>query len=97
MTGIFRQAQEIRSSIPRKLKGILPAVYELVVTVPDRPGMIAEIGRLLGDEGINIIDIEILRVREGEGGTIRLGFQTEEAVEEALRILRDNGIIVKRR
>ena len=46
-----------------------------MITVPDKPGIIGLIGTILGEQGINLIDIEILRVREGEGGTIRLGFQ----------------------
>jgi len=93
----FARARETRSSIPARVKGFLPGIFDLVVTVPDRPGMIAEIANILGQRGINIVDIEILRVREGDGGTIRLGFHGEEAVNEALSALRECGIIVKRR
>ncbi|MHB1127193.1 MAG: prephenate dehydrogenase/arogenate dehydrogenase family protein [Bacillota bacterium] len=93
----FRAAKETRMQIPAKMKGFLPGIFELVVTVPDRPGMIADIARILGAAGINIADIEILRIREGEGGTIRLGFQSEEAVQLALVQLRQQGIIAKQR
>jgi prephenate dehydrogenase len=47
---------------------------------------------ILGSSGINISDIEILRVREGEGGTIRIGFAAASDQEEALRLFRNAGI-----
>jgi len=95
-TKALAAAKEQRLKIPAKMKGILPAFYEVVVTVPDRPGVIGFLGTVLGNGGVNIIDIEILRVREGEGGTIRLGFQSEEAREKAVQILQDNGILVRK-
>lgn len=93
----FDSAREIRNQIPARMKGILPSIYEVVVTVPDRPGMIGDMAQVLGQAGINIIDIEILRVREGDGGTIRLGFQSQEAADQAVTILRGKGIVAKRR
>ncbi|QGG47733.1 prephenate dehydrogenase [Heliorestis convoluta] len=96
LKGRLHRARELRLTIPGKAKGLLPGIHEVVVTVPDRPGMIGHIARLLGDEEVNIADIEILRVREGHGGTIRVGFYKEEEAEKALQILSQDGIIVKR-
>lgn len=93
----LQQAREVRQSIPAKTKGYLPALFEITVTVPDRPGVIAEISGWLGKEGINITDIEILRVREGEGGTMRLAFAHQWEQEQALFILREKGIGVNKR
>jgi len=93
----FEDAKEIRLSIPAKMKGYLPSLHEIVVTVPDEPGIIANIASILGEKQINITDIEILRVREGEGGTIRLGFAEENQAEEAVKVLLDKEIIAKRR
>lgn len=92
----FFNAGRIRANIPANMKGLLPGIYELVVTVPDRPGMIAEVAQILAQEQINICDIEILRVREGEGGTIRLGFKGELVVTQALALLKAYGIIARR-
>lgn len=89
-------AREQRLKIPSRMRGILPGLSELVVTVPDRPGVIGFLSVLLGDNNVNIIDIEILRVREGEGGTIRLGFQSEDERDRAERVLKDNQVPVKR-
>lgn len=95
LTAQFSRARELRASIPEKVRGYLPLLHEIVVTVPDKPGMIAEIASILGSKGINISDIEILRVREGEGGTIRLGFNSEFNQEEAISALMEQGIVAK--
>ncbi|KAB2954629.1 prephenate dehydrogenase [Heliorestis acidaminivorans] len=92
----LQKARDLRLSIPGKAKGLLPGIHEVIVTVPDRPGMIGHMARLLGDQGINIADIEILRVREGDGGTIRIGFYQAHEAEKALQVLSQDGIIVKR-
>ncbi len=90
-------ASNQRQKIPFHLKGALPTLYELVCTVPDRPGSIALISSLLADQEINISDLEILRIREGEGGTMRLGFRTEREMERAFQILAKTDIPIKRR
>lgn len=90
-------ASNVRATIPARKKGLLPPLHEIVVTVPDRPGVIGRLGMLLGDRGINIIDIEILKVREGEGGTIRMGFVREEDASRALAVLAAGGIRCRRR
>lgn len=83
----FGFANRIRNSIPRNSKGFIHQLFELLVVCEDRPGVIAEIATVLGAEQININDIEIMKVREGEGGTIRLGFDSEPAANRALEIL----------
>ncbi|WP_258359035.1 prephenate dehydrogenase [Moorella sulfitireducens (nom. illeg.)] len=88
----LQQARSLRAQVPVRQKGLLPALHELVVTVPDQPGVIGGMASVLGNAGINIIDIEILRVREGEGGSIRLGFTTAAAASKALEILQSKGI-----
>lgn len=93
----FEKARAARQRLPRRPKGLLPAYFELVVTVEDRPGVIGRLAGVLGDHGINIEDIEILRLREGEGGTIRLGFATEEECTQAFSVLAGNGYKVQRR
>lgn len=84
-------SRQVRARLPAKAKGILSTVYEIVVHVVDRPGAIADVTSILAAEGINIIDIEILRVREGEGGTLRLGFERHPDMEDALRLLQARG------
>lgn len=83
----FGFANRIRNSLPRDSKGFIHRLFELLVVAEDRPGVLAEIASALSGEQINISDIEIMKVREGEGGTIRLGFDSEEAATQALEIL----------
>jgi prephenate dehydrogenase len=75
----FERAKEFRLQVPSRGKGILPVIYNLYVYVPDKPGIIGEVAGFLGQGGVNIAEIELLRVREEEGGPLRLGFAHEES------------------
>ena len=83
----FAYANGVRDTIPKDSKGFLNPLYELLLVVEDRPGVIAEVGTALSEAGINIKDIEVLKVREGEGGSLRLGFGSGEDRERATGIL----------
>jgi len=91
------QAKKLRDQLPVRSKGILTPVFELVVQVVDKPGAISEVTACLAEAGVNIIDIEILRVREGEGGVLRLGVESEEGLKTAIRVLEARGITAHRR
>jgi prephenate dehydrogenase len=84
----LEQARVIRNRIPAMRKGLLPNFCDIICIVPDRPGIIGEIGALLGAHGINMVDIEILRAREGDGGTMRLGLPLPEDANKAVALLR---------
>ncbi len=83
----FAYANQVRGSIPRDAKGFIHTLFELLVVAEDKPGIIAEIATALSREEININDIEIMKVRERVGGTIRLGFDAEDAAVRALKVL----------
>jgi prephenate dehydrogenase len=83
----FQRANEIRQRIPRDTRGFLQPRFDLTVSVPDRPGEIARLATALAGKNINIKDIEVLKVREGEGGTLRLAFDSEASREQAIEIL----------
>ena len=86
-----------RALIHSDVKGFLSPLFEVVVTAPDEVGVIRTIATGLADEGINIKDIEVLKVREGEGGTIMLGFATHQERERAKKILTGLGFPVRSR
>lgn len=88
-------AQTAREKLPVKNKGFLTLLHELVVVIEDRPGAIAGVVSLLAAVELNIKDIEILRIREGEGGTLRLAFEDAPALEQAAAILRAEGFQVQ--
>ncbi|SHH10744.1 prephenate dehydrogenase [Thermosyntropha lipolytica DSM 11003] len=88
----LKQAKIIRDQIPHKRKGLLPEFSEIVCIVPDQPGIIGKIGEILGSADINIVDIEILRAREGDGGSIRIGVKDRETAEKAVERLKSFAI-----
>ncbi len=87
----FSAAARYRLSIPKDTRGFLYQHFELSVEVEDRPGIVAEIAVALADQGINIKDIEVLKVRENEGGTFRLAFATRDECSRALTLLEHKG------
>ncbi len=82
----FEIANITRANIPRDTKGFLQALHEVLVVVEDKPGVIAHIATELARIDINIKDIEVLKVREGEGGTLRLAFEREEEACQAIEL-----------
>ena len=89
-------ARAVRVTLQGNVKDYLPVIFDIILTVPDRPGIIAGFTTCLARGGINITDIEILRVREGEGGTIRVGFASEQDQESAIQVLRKRGYTVRK-
>ena len=84
---IFDRAAQTRGSIPRDTRGFLRPLWDILVVVKDQPGVLHGISGTLADAGINIKDIEILKIREDEGGTMRLSFSSREDADEAVRLL----------
>jgi prephenate dehydrogenase len=87
----FERAARTRAEIPRDTKGFLTRLWDVLVVVEDRPGVIAGIAGPLAEKGINIKDIEVLKVREGEGGSLRLAFATQEIARRAVEELNERG------
>ncbi len=87
----FNSARRIRSNIPKTMKGFLRQLDELYVFVRDRPGMIAKMTSSLARAKINIKDIELMKVREGRGGTFRLAFESKEMSARARVVLSRSG------
>lgn len=87
----FEQAAETRNEIPRDTKGFLQPLADIYVYAEDRPGFLAHLTGLLYEAGINIKDIELLKIREGTGGAFRMGFATEEEADRAVEALHEGG------
>ena len=83
----FETANATRASIPKDSKGFMHALAEILVVLEDRPGAIAGIATALARENINIKDIEVMKVREGEGGTLRLAFDSPGEANRVIELL----------
>lgn len=87
----FESARENRDEIPKNKKGFLSPLYDLFIFISDEPGAVSKISTALYEENINIKDIELLKIREGSGGTFRVSFETQSDLWAASEILNLKG------
>ncbi len=87
----FDSARIARESIPKNSKGFLRPLSDVYVNANDRPGVILAIAKNLFDAGLSIKDIELLKLREGTGGTFRLGFDNRSDSARAIEVLIADG------
>lgn len=87
----FAASRRLRNTVPKNMKGFLHPLIDVFVFVKDRPGVLAQLTGALARAQLNINDVELVKVREGNGGTLRLSFATREIAEKARTILRRSG------
>ncbi len=87
----FESARSKRDEIPKNTKGFLSPLHDIFVFVKDEPGVLSKITTALFQAGLNIKDIELLKIREGTGGTFRISFESKEAADKAKNILEQSG------
>ena len=90
----FRRAGEFRNRMPERRKGVITALYDVYVDVPDHPGVVGQIASLLGDHRINLSNIHIIENRIDVPGVLRLSFRNESDMEAAIELLKQNGYAV---
>ena len=83
----FEQANNFRSKIPKTSKGFLSPLTDVLVYVNDQKGVIAKISNALFKQDIDIRDIELLKIREHEGGVFMISFENEQKAAQAVNIL----------
>lgn len=93
----FTFAAKNRLSIPTDTKGFIKPQFEISVNAEDKPGVIAKISSVLANNNINIKDMEVLKIREDEGGTFRLAFSTENDQQTAINLLKNQGFECRKR
>lgn len=92
---LFVSAKETRDSLPGRGKGFSSPMLEFILFVPDEPGIIGRISNTLGEMRVNIKDIEVLHMREDEGGSIRIGVEYKDDSFKAVDRLKELGYEVK--
>ena len=93
----FEHSAATRSAIPSHAKGFLTPLAEVTLWAEDRVGFLAAVTGALAEARLNIKDMELLRVRENEGGAFRLAFADGPAADAAIRVLRNLGLRAERR
>ena len=89
--GFFSTAKDARDIMSGEKEGLLPRKYQIVIQVPDKPGVIALIAKVLGDNGINIRNINITHSREDVGGVLVVELYDLDGRNRALKILHSDG------
>jgi len=92
----FEDSRRHRDEIPLNSKGFLNPLIDVFVFVKDEPGVVSNISSTLFKNNINIKDIELLKIREGTGGTFRLSFESEEDALKARSVLTSIGFSIKK-
>ncbi|MFC4078077.1 prephenate dehydrogenase [Salinithrix halophila] len=87
----FASAKRSREQLPDRKRGVLAPHFECYVDVPDHPGVIATVAKLLGNNEINIKNIGVMENREDREGILRLVFRSEEELVRARSCLRREG------
>ena len=94
---IFSEGNQVRASLSDPGKNYASAFHEVVVQIPDEPGTIVKVVQPVSDAGLNIRDIELMKVREGIAGTLLLAFKTDAEAQESVRILTSAGFAARQR
>ena len=87
----FEKAAHSRLAVPKDTRGFLKRHYDLSVVVEDKPGVIGAIANIMAARDLNIKDIEVLKVREGDSGTLRLALESEADRAVAHALLNESG------
>jgi prephenate dehydrogenase len=87
----FESSRKKREAISSNLKGFINPVYDVFIYAEDKPGILYNLTQVLYNNSINIKDIELLKIREGTGGTFRLSFETGSNAEKAKELLIKSG------
>jgi prephenate dehydrogenase len=92
---LFDRARAKRDEIPKNTKGFMNPLFDLFVYVQDEPGVLSKLTTALFENSINIKDMELLKIREGTGGTFRISFQSQEDADKAEKIITEIGFKTK--
>jgi len=88
---VLTQAQRARLHIPTKPGSSPRGLRELLVHIPDRPGNLAAVFRILGAAGVNVEDLAIDHELQGGSGNLHIWVAGREALATALASLSSAG------
>ncbi len=94
---IFKAGNEGRASLFAPGRNAASAFFEITVPLKDKPGALLSVLQPLAEEGLNIRDIELMKVRENVAGTLLIAFKTQDEAARAVKLLRYLGYEVKER
>jgi len=72
------------------------AVHELRLTVPNRPGVVAQVALALGRAGVNIVDLALAPAADMRSGAMTLWVAGDEPADGAVALIEQLGFAVAR-
>jgi prephenate dehydrogenase len=97
MATLFAEGQSLRGRLQTHRKGLTHALSDIIVDLEDKPGALLAVLRPLAQAEINVLDCEILKVREGEEGVLLLAFANEATATLAITQLHQVGFKARHR
>ena len=87
----YEHVKKLAAGIPLSIKGFESELFHLYITIQDKPGSISRLVGLLAEGGFDIRDIELVRIRVGKSGTLRISFDSQNTASKAGRFLVKSG------
>lgn len=91
----FERARAFRERIPEQPRGFVTSHADILLHVHRRPGVFAKITGVLQQNNINLLDIESIRARNGDG-SLRLTFETLVDAQKAADVLAKEGFSIRK-
>lgn len=91
---LFDSARNYRDSFVEASRGPIKRIYSFYVDIPDETGVIATIATILASHQINLRNIGIINNREFEEGALRIDFNDEESLEQAIITLKKHNYTI---
>ena len=91
----FENAAKTRAKLAENQKGFVHKLYRIIVIAEDKPGFLAKIFTILANAGLNVSDIELLKVREGDAGSFMFAFIDEAGAQKAVDLLHEAGFLAR--
>lgn len=87
----FSSAKDFRNTFTEGDRGLISPIHRITIDVIDRPGIIGEIATILGENNINIKNINVAHSREFEQGCLIISFSDSESMNRSLNLLSSAG------
>lgn len=83
----FTEAKDYRDELPNKQRQALHGYSDLLIDIPDYPGVISEVTSVLAAAEISLTNIRVVETREDIMGILQVSFQSTQERERAKKVI----------